>query len=248
VRNPNAPRIEFFTSDTLAVAPGSPVSLYWSTRGTNGAVIYRIDETGTRNQLWNVAPDGSLTVPTRRSDRGEVRFVLSVGDGEQQVEQELILPLSCPDPWFFLPAPETCPDGPSQATALIEEQFERGRMVYVENNDRVYALFNDGRTPAWLGFDDRYDPSRDPESETSFVPPPPLVQPLRILGFVWRGNDVVRNRLGLGLQPESAYEGFIQTGSAPDGSESLFISSADGTVLLLLPGGDAWQLITPPSL
>jgi hypothetical protein len=246
VRNPNAPRIEFFTSDTLAVAPGSPVNLYWSTRGTTGAVVYRLDDSGARNQLWNVAPDGSLTVPTRRSDRGEVRFVLSVGDGEQQVEQELIIPLSCPDPWFFLPAPPDCPEGPGQATTLIEEQFERGRMLYVENNDRVYALFNDGRTPAWVGFDNRYDPSVHPESEPSFSPPPPLVQPLRILGFVWRGSDVVRNRLGLGLQPEFAYEGFIQTAAAPDGSDSLYVSSADGTVLLLLPGGVAWQIITPP--
>jgi len=246
VRNPNAPRIEFFTSDTLAVAPGATVTLYWSTRGSSSAAIYRVDESGLRGEVWNVGPDGSLTVRTRRSDRGEVRFVLSVGDGDQESEQSLTLPLSCPDPWFFLPAPETCPNGPGLATALVEEPFERGRMVYVENNDRVYALFNDERTPAWIGFDNRYNPSRDPESEASFVPPPGLVQPLRILGFVWRGNDVVRNRLGLGLQPEAAYEGFIQTATAPDGSESLFISSADGTVLLLLPGGDAWQIITPP--
>jgi hypothetical protein len=246
VRNPNAPRIEFFTADTLAAAPGSPVNLYWSTRGTNGAVIYRLDDSGQRNQLWNVAPDGSLTVATRRSDRGEVRFVISVGDGEQQVEQELVIPLSCPDPWFFLPAPPTCPTGPGQATTLIEEQFERGRMLYVENNDRVYALFNDSRAPAWIGFDDRYDPSVHPESEPSFAPPPPLVQPLRILGFVWRGNDVVRNRLGLGLQPEFAYEGFIQIATSPDGADTLYISSADGTVLLLLPGGDGWQIITLP--
>jgi hypothetical protein len=246
VRNPNAPRIEFFTSDTLAVAPGDLVTLYWSSRGVNGAVLYRLDESGARNQLWNVGPDGSLTIATRRSDRGQVVFVLSVGDGEQNVEQELVIPLSCPDPWFFLPAPETCPNGAGEATALLEERFERGRMIYVENTDRVYTLFNDGRSPAWIAFENRYDPSIHPESEASFVPPPPLVQPLRILGFVWRGNDVVRNRLGLGLEPEFAYEGFIQTATTPDGEESLYINSADGTVLQLLPGGDSWQIITPP--
>ncbi|MBZ0290920.1 MAG: hypothetical protein K8I30_25060, partial [Anaerolineae bacterium] len=67
VVNPNAPRIEFFTSDTLAVAPGGSVTLFWSTRGANGAVIYRLDQNNVRNQLWNVAPDGNLTVPTRRA-------------------------------------------------------------------------------------------------------------------------------------------------------------------------------------
>ncbi len=75
---------------------------------------------------------------------------------------------------------------------------------------------------------------------------PGLVQPVRILGFVWRGNDVVRNRLGLGAQPEFAYEGFVQTATAPDGSQSLYLSSVDGSVLLLLPGGDSWEIITPP--
>jgi len=244
VRNPNAPRIEFFTSDTLAVAPGEPINLYWSTRGASGAAIYRLDETGARSQVWNVGPDGSLTVRTRRSDRGEVRFVLTVGNDEE--EQQLVLPLTCPDPWFFVPAPEACPDGPGQPTSLIEEPFERGRMLYAQSTDRVYALFNDGRSPAWIAFDNRFNPERDPESEPSFVPPPGLVQPVRILGFVWRGNDVVRNRLGLGAQPEFAYEGFIQTATAPDSAQSLYLSSVDGSVLLLLPGGDRWEIITPP--
>src|SRR5690606_18832772 len=72
--NPNAPRIEFFTSDAAAVAPGSTVTLYWSTRGAREAVIYQLVR-GVRNRLWNVGADGSLPVPTSRSDRGTVDFV-----------------------------------------------------------------------------------------------------------------------------------------------------------------------------
>jgi hypothetical protein len=30
-----------------------------------------------------------------------------------------------------------------------------------------------------------------------------------------------------------------------EGETTLYISSADGTVLQLLPGGDIWQIITP---
>jgi hypothetical protein len=243
--NPNAPRIEFFTSDTSAVAPGSMVTLYWSTRGAREAVIYQLVR-GVRNRLWNVGPDGSLPVQTSRGDRGSVEFVLSVGREAEYVEQHLAIPVACPDVWFFQPPPEACPTAPPQDTQLIEEAFERGRLVYIAQNNQIYALFNDGLAPAWLVLDDRYDPATSPESDPSFVPPAGLYQPLRRLGFVWRGNDTVRNRLGLAIQPESVYNGFVQS-SASDGAQTLYVSSSDGTVLQLLPQGDSWQIITPPT-
>ena len=244
--NPNAPRIEFFTSDVVAVAPGETLTLFWSTRNVNGATIYRIDSGGQRSQLWNVPPDGSLPISTRRTDRGEVDFVLSAGDGAQIVEANLSVPLSCPDQWFFVPAPENCPTGPSRETRLVEGRFERGRMLYIGETNQVYALFNDGFDPAWVVFDNRYDPAIHPELEASFQPPPGYYQPVAILGFVWRGRDVVRNRLGLALQPEVDYTGSLQAAALTGGSESLYASSADGTVLQLLPNGAAWQIITTP--
>jgi hypothetical protein len=244
--NPNAPRIEYFTSDSiLGVAPGSSLTLFWSTRGTDTAVIYRLDRTGQRTQLWNVTPDGSLTVATRSSDRGTVEFILSVGEGALLAEMRLSIPLACPDQWFFSPTPNECPTAPAQPSALIEEPFERGRMLYIANNDSVYALFNDGFEPAWVAFDNRYDPAVHPESIENFVPPPNFYQPLAILGFVWRGNDTVRNRLGLALQPQSDYEGFVQSAFDASGDELTYISSVDGSVLLLLPGGESWQIIAP---
>jgi hypothetical protein len=245
VPNPNAPRIEFFTTDVVSVAPGDSITLFWSVRGARGAVIYRLDN-GVRGSVWNVPPDGSLAIPTRRRDRGEVTFQLSAGEGDLETEQTLTIPLSCPDAWFFQTAPDTCPSGAAQPTTLIEEPFERGRMFYVQTRDRVYVLFNDGRAPAWVSFENRFQPGVDPELAEGFVPPPGFVQPRKILGFVWRGSDVVRNRLGLATADEISYEGFVQTATAADGSENLYANSADGTVVQLLPGGDTWQIITPP--
>jgi hypothetical protein len=244
--NPNAPVIEFFTSDVLFAAPGEPVTLLWSARRATSAVIYRLDQDGGRNQVWNVPPDGSLPVQTRRSERGEVNFVLSVANGTLTTEQTLTIPLTCPDTWFFQPSPLDCPDAPAQPTLLIEQPFERGRIVYIQSSNRVYTLFNDGSSPAWLSFENRYDPAVHPELEESFVPPPPYVQPIRVLGFVWRGNDVVRNRLGLGLDAQFEYEGFTQSSGTTDSATSLYLNSVDGSVLQLLPGGSAWQIITPP--
>src|SRR5690606_38956860 len=51
VLNPNAPRIEFFTSDVVAAAPGENVTLFWSTRNIANASIYRLDFNGTRSQV-----------------------------------------------------------------------------------------------------------------------------------------------------------------------------------------------------
>jgi len=242
--NPTAPRIEYFTTDVLSVVPGDSVRLLWAARGADTAAIYRLDPTGNRTQLWNVGPDGQLTVQTNRRDRGQIEFVLSIGEGINRVEQSLIVPLACPDTWFFSPSPEACPVGPAVETAIIEQPFERGRMIFIETSNRVYALFNDGAEPAWFSIDNRYDPAIHPEIEESFQPPPGFYQPIRILGFVWRGNDRVRNRLGLALDLESSYQGVVQ--AAPNGNaETLYISSSDGTVLELLPNGDVWQIITP---
>ncbi|GJQ57157.1 MAG: hypothetical protein HKUEN07_37260 [Rhodocyclaceae bacterium] len=100
--------------------------------------------------------------------------------------------------------------------------------------------------PAWIALENRFDPAVHPELEESFVPPPGFVQPIRILGFIWRGNDTVRNRLGLGLDAEITYDGFVQSVTGADGEQSLYANSADGTVLQLLPSGDAWQIISAP--
>lgn len=247
VINPNAPRIEFFTTDVLAVAPGGSVNLYWSTRGVTSANIYRLVQ-GVRNQLWPVGPDGSLSVPTRRSDRGSVEFLLTVGNGDQVIEQVLTIPVACPDVWFFQPAPDECPAGPAVETTLIEEPFERGRMMYVQSSNFVYALINDGFAPAWIVVENRFDPAVHPESDPEFAlaVPPGFFQPIRVLGFVWRGNDIVRNRLGLATESEFNYQGFVQTVLLPSGESTLYISSSDGTVLQLQPEGELWQIITPP--
>ena len=120
-------------------------------------------------------------------------------------------------------------------------------MVYIGSSNQIYALFNDGSAPAWIALENRFDPAVHPEADENFIPPAGYYQPLRRLGFVWRGNDTVRNRLGLAIQPETSFDGFAQSSLATDGAQTIYASSADGTVLQLLPQGEAWQIITPPA-
>ncbi|MDX1991268.1 MAG: hypothetical protein SF029_02695 [bacterium] len=238
--NPNAPRIEFFTSDKTAVAPGERLTLFWSTRGGGDVRIYQLGRGGERNRVWNVAASGRQDVQTSSGDRGQLDFLLIVGQAELQSEQRLSVALQCPLPWFFAPAPTTCPDDLAQQVTIVEQSFERGRMIYLSGEDVVYALFNDGFDPAWVVFENRYRPGVDPESAENFIPPPGYFQPLAQLGFVWRGNDTVRNRLGLGIQAEVAFESLVQREG-----DNFYISSTNGTIVQLLPNGESWQIISP---
>ncbi|RMG85110.1 MAG: hypothetical protein D6712_10025 [Chloroflexi bacterium] len=248
VLDPNAPRIEFFEAEANAVAPGDTFNVFWSVRNVNNAVIYRLDAQGNREALWNVEPAGTQAIPTRRRDRGQINLLLVASRGNIEVQQPLTVLLECPIPWFFAPAPDTCPTDPAIQTRMLESPFERGRMIYVQERDRIYTLFNDGREPAWVAFQNRYDPAVHDEIDPNFVPPTGYYQPRGILGFIWRANDTVRNRLGLvvGLEYAIAYEGFFQTATNTAGDEVLYISSADGGVIQLEPGGIVWELIPPP--
>lgn len=243
---PNDPRIEFFTSDSVAVAPGERVTLFWSARNASAVVIYQLSRTGERERLWNVDTAGNLTITTRTRDRGQVTFLLSASNNTLTAQQTLSIPLACPIQWFFGPPPEECPEDEAQQTRIIEQQFQSGRMIYIGNTNSVYVLFNDGGSPKWLRFDNRYDPTIHPESQENFVPPPNLYQPIGILGFVWRGNDTVRNRLQLATNVQISFDGFIQTAFTFNNVPSLYISSTDATVLRLLGTGSDWQIITAP--
>lgn len=220
------------------------MTLFWSTRNADRAVIYQLNRQGDRERLWNVAPDGNQIVSTRSGDRGQIDFLLVVGPEDDLVEQRLSVPLECPIAWFFDPPPIDCPEDPSETSFLIEQPFERGRMIYIGQTDEVYALFNDGFDPAWVAFDNQFDPNDDPELDSNFVPPPGFYQPIERLGFVWRGNDTVRNRLGLAVSPELVFEGELQTAFLQGGARSLYISATDGTVLQIIGTGGSWQIIT----
>jgi hypothetical protein len=244
--NPNAPRIDFFTSDPITAAPGGAVTLYWSTRNVDNAVIYVVDADGIRSQVYNVLPDGDRTINVAGSERGDLHFVLAVGDSGDYVEQELVIALECPDLWFFEPIPADCALSAAQPSTIFDMTMERGRMLYVVETNTVYALFNDGlaNRPAWLSFDNRFNPEIHPAIDENA--PIEWIQPRNELGYVWRTDEDVRSRLGLGLAEAIEFEGYTQLGSAGNGRETLYISGANGVVLQLLPNGEIWQIIGGP--
>ncbi len=230
--------IEYFATDVESAVPGEVITLRWSVTGAGRAYIYRVEPDGSRQRYWVVNADGALSVRVRVTDREFARFVLVAGEGDDRVERPLNIPLTCPAEWFFSPAPDVCPAGPSETTISTEQLFQHGRMIWLEATGLIYALYADGNMPAWETFRDEYVPGQTPEQDEGIIPPPGMFQPVRGFGLVWRDNEDVRDRLGWAVEPEITFEGAVQSASEP--TPTLYMRAADGAILVLEPNGAAW--------
>ncbi len=246
-RMAGAPEIEYFVTSSVNLAPGDNATLLWAMRGANAGTIYRLDDEGERQQFWEVDERGRLVVATRETDQDRVRFALVVGEGEEEIEEILSIPLSgCVEPWFFGPAPPACPTGPAGFTQAAEQAFERGRMVWLEAEGKIYVLFDDAQQPAWEAFDDTFVAGETLESAPEFDNPPneSLTQPVRGFGLIWRENEPIRARLGWAIAPEEAFDGAVQSALGDEGV-TRYMRGAEGTIFALAPEGQGWDILTP---
>ncbi len=244
---PGSLSIEYFTTDSQAVRPGDSVMLYWSVRGADRAIIYRLNANGSHDRLWQVDRAGKLQVQTRSLDKDSARFTLSVGDTVSRIEQTLTIPLSCPQQsWFFAPAPVNCPADAPILSPAAQQTFEHGQMIWIGSQARIYVFFNDGKKPAWIDFPDEYKDGQ-PDHDPSISAPPNLSQPIRGFGLVWRGQAHIRDRLGWATGPELGFDGAYQSDNVALPNTTLYIRARDTAILQLAAGGSAWKLITPDS-
>jgi hypothetical protein len=248
---PGTLRIDYFTTDTPeGIAPGDAVTLYWSVRGTERAQIYLVDSDGRREQVWEVDRNGSMRVRTRDSDRANVRFLIFIGNAVTSMEQSLVVPISCPSGGSVDPTTGECPEdlaltpGANAAvgdpnTALspaARQPFERGTMIWLGTQGRIYVLYGDGM---WESFADEWREGQ-PDSDPSFVPPQEgLIQPVRGFGLVWRNNATLRERIGWALGSEIPLNGDLATD--PGGLSYIRLSNGETFEL----SGDRWRLLSP---
>ncbi len=240
------PQVDYFVADAENVIPGESVTLAWSAQGAEEATIYRLGKLNRREQYWTVPLQGMLTVSTNPDDRDAVNFLLSVGEGTRRVEVSLSLPVQCSELWFFQPAPEICPKAPPTLTTQAEASFERGRMIWVDVERRIYVLYTDGEQPAWESFPDRFIDGETPDSDPNIIPPAGLFQPIRGFGLIWRTEPGIRDRLGWATLPEISYDGAIQrtaTASDADDAATLYLRTQDRAIIALDPEGRGWRLI-----
>ena len=239
------PAIVSFTADPLELDPGQSVTFTWTSSGGAAATFWRLLPTGQFGTMWDVPPNGSLTIPTDPFDRNTRTYMIFVYTLSGQYAQgSLTVTFHCPDTYFFTPAPPGCPGQPATLSPATEQSFERGHMIWLQSLATIYVYYVDGLQPAWDTFPDTWTPE-EPESDPTIIPPEGFYQPLRGFGKVWRTQLGIRDRLGWALtSSEQAFDGAFQRDSAYKYS-NFYIRTADGGVIHMLPERSGWEFVAP---
>jgi hypothetical protein len=85
------------------------------------------------------------------------------------------------------------------SSQAADQPFEQGRMIWVEQQDSIYVIYNDG---SWERYPDAFEEGMA-ERDPTISPPGGKLQPERGFGKVWREQAAVRERIGWALAPES---------------------------------------------
>ncbi len=236
-----------FTANVAIADPGETITLSWETRHATTVTLYHLVG-GVFGSFWNVPPTGEMAYTISSGSRNYETFALFADNDDFPFDSaSLTLPLTCPFTWFFAPAPGVCPQEAAQISASAEQQFERGFMIWVGEEDRIYVLFDDTMyTDGWNAFEDIWQEG-DPVEDPSLVPPPDLYQPQRGFGLVWREQPNIRERLGWALSPESGGETAVQRTSYYKYNH-IYLKALDNNVWHLLPERSDWEKFVPDAL
>ncbi len=234
--------IDLFRANVEKTDPGQTITLEWATSNAITVTLWKLASTGQFSRFWDVDSAGTFDYAIDEWERNRTTFALSAVDSTGNSEMETVaIELHCMDEWFFTNPPEVCPYTSTLDSKAAVQQFERGLMIWIEDEDRIYVLFSDGLSPKWSAFNDEWDPGK-PDRDPSLVSPSGYYQPVRGFGLVWREQPSVSERLGWAINEEIPYSTALQRTSYPKYNET-YIQSFDGTVWRLLAERSGWELI-----
>jgi len=238
------PLINFFRANVEETDPGRSITLEWSTTNAMTITLWHLAPTGQFSNFWTVSESGSFDYPVTVRERNRTTFALSAADGRGNSEMATVaVVLRCPDEWFFADPPDICPASAANYSAGAEQQFERGTMIWIGAEDRIYVLFGDGQQIAWMTYTDDWT-LEVPENDPELAPPSGMYQPVRGFGLVWREQPGVKDRLGWAITEEGAYDTAVQRTSFAKYNET-YIRARDGKIWRLLAERSDWVKINP---
>ncbi len=242
---PSGLHIDYFRANVEIAAPGDTITLEWATRSAVSVTLQHFLPTGQFGTFWAVEPTGDMTYTIPTTWRNFEHFGLYARDAAGLAAWAYLnIPLTCPDTWFFEPAPEGCPAAPALYSAGAAQPFEHGVMLWVQEEDRIYVLWEAVGVLRWRAYTDEWDEG-EPESDPTLIPPAGMYQPLRGFGLVWRQNVDVRAALGWATAGETGYGSAVQRTSRWKYND-VYIRALDGGVWRLLPEGSGWEYIPAP--
>jgi hypothetical protein len=237
------PTLLYFRTDLAIADPGQTVRLEWASTGAVSASLGHLFDGRMTIDASGLPPSGTYDYAIRPGQRNSITFFLTVIDANDRWASDgFTLPLTCPDPWFFSPAPDTCPAAPARVSAGAEQRFEHGFMLWEAAERRIYVLFDNG-SPRWTVVADTW---QDGEAICQIEPVPPgRIHPVRGFGQAWCDEPGLRDRLGWALDHEiGGYQTAVQS-TAYDRYNTLYIRAADGGVWKLLTERSGWEKLPP---
>ena len=218
----NISKILAFSAYPTEARLGNTITLAWtSIGGATATLLEPICCTYTSSPLTTQPLNGSLSFVLQTGvERDTFAYILTVNSDTTFDSKTVRVHLPCPDRYFFVTTRNDleCPAAAPTTSPAVEQQFEHGRLIWLEAQRKIYVLFGRGQPPAsgtspdsWLIFDDTWQ-SGEPESDPAIVPPAGLYQPVRGFGKVWRTWPDVRNGLGWAIAPEQVFDGIYQRG------------------------------------
>lgn len=237
---PSKPVIQYFRAVPDLADPGDAIRLEWFVYEADVVTIYHLEAGGPLGEPhWNVDAAGALTTTIPASRRNSDSFALFAENVAGTSQAAVTITLTCPDEWFFSPAPDECPASPPLFSDAAEQPFENGRMIWVKEMDAIIVLFADGNSPHWRIYTDNWDEG-DLIDDPTITPPSGWYQPVRGFGLLWREETGIRDRLGWATELETAFGAAVQRNSPPK-YPTIYVGALGGGVWQLLPEGSGWE-------
>jgi len=173
---PSIPVITVFQSNNSQGAPGSQVTLRWSSSADSVELLQLQPGTEAVIQTFVVAAVGSqvVTLPTTGS---VARYRLNASRGGQVIASDLSITLTCSQTWFFsVTAPGgACPTGQVVSVVGSYQAFERGVMFMYTNQNAVKRVCGlENNLNRYVCYDSGWDGSSNPFTNS---PPSGLHRP-----------------------------------------------------------------------
>jgi hypothetical protein len=220
--DPNAPPILNNTAESTSASTASESDSQASTTGTNATST--IAPTATTEPTDTPPPTFTNTpLPTSPPLPSATPVPVATSCGFSVLS-------AIASTWSTYESVLGCPvSGGSSTLLMAEESFQNGRMVWREDNDRIYVLYNSG---SWGSYADSWNENL-PEFTCGTNQSPPT--PKRGFGKVWCDNSNVQQGLGNATSTESG-----ANGAAQNYSGGVIFQTGSGRVYVLYNSG-SWR-------